>query len=211
MTRIVLGDDHAMIRGGVAQLIREAGDDLNVVAQAQDYPSIMKALREHEPNVLVLDIDMPGKNGIEILKIARKEFPRLAVLLYSMHSENEYGVRALKAGASGYVTKSAPAEELTSAIRAVAQGRKWINPALAAALAEHVNEDPDRPPHETLSDREFQTLRLIASGKRLSDIAEALSLSPKTVSVYRARLLEKMRLKNNAELTHYAMKNGLVD
>jgi two-component system invasion response regulator UvrY len=206
----MLGDDHPMVRRGVAQLLRESGG-IDVVAEGGDYVSIMKALRETEVDVLVLDVDLPGKNGIEILKLARREFPRLAVLLYSMHAENEYGVRALKSGAAGYVSKAAPPDELLEAIRVVAEGRKYVNADLAQALAERVSDDSDRPLHELLSDREFQTLKLIASGKRLADIAAELALSPKTVSVYRARILEKMRLHNNAELTHYALKNGLVD
>jgi two-component system invasion response regulator UvrY len=211
MKRVLLADDHPLVRGGVAQLLRETCEDFEVAGEAQDYIEVMKALRTMEVDVLVLDVDLPGKSGIEILKLAKKEFPRLAVLLYSMHPESEYGVRALKAGASGYVSKSATPEELVAAIRAVSEGKKHINAALAQALAERVSDDSDRPPHELLSDREFQTLRLIASGKRLSEIADALALSPKTVSVYRARVLEKMRMANNAELTHYALKNGLVD
>jgi DNA-binding NarL/FixJ family response regulator len=208
-TRVMLADDHPMVRRGIAQLLREAGYD--VVAEAQDYASVVKALRDTQVDVLVLDVDLPGKNGIEILKIVRKEWPRLPVLLFSMHPESEYGVRALKAGAAGYVSKSAPPESLVQAIRHVSEGRKYVNAELAMALAESVNTDSDRPPHELLSDREFETLKLIASGKRLADIAEMMQLSPKTVSVYRARLLAKMRMANNAELTHYALKHQLVD
>jgi two-component system invasion response regulator UvrY len=210
VTRVMLGDDHPMVRRGIAQLLRESGG-IDVVAEGGDYPAIMKGLREQQVDVLVLDVDLPGKNGLEILKLARKEFPRLAVLIYSMHPENEYGVRALKSGAAGYVSKSAPPTALLDAIRTVAEGKRYVNAELAQALAERVSDDIDRPPHELLSDREFQTLKLIASGKRLADIAEELALSPKTVSVYRARLLEKMHLSNNAELTHYAMKHRLVD
>jgi DNA-binding NarL/FixJ family response regulator len=210
MTRVIVADDHPMVRRGLAQLIGESGE-FRVVGEAGHYAAIMKILREQPADVLVLDIDMPGKSGIEIARLAHHEFPRLAVLMFSMHPESVYGVRALRAGAAGYVTKNAPAEQLLAAIRVVAAGKRYITPELATALAEAVSDDSDRPAHETLSDREFETLKLIASGKRLSEIAEALALSPKTVSVYRARLLEKMKLKNNAELTHYALKQGLVD
>lgn len=210
MIRVLLADDHPMVRRGVAQLLGESGD-VRVVGEAEDYPTTMRALRASEADVLVLDVDLPGKSGLEILKLARKEFPKLAVVLYSMHPEGDYGVRAIRAGASGYVSKAAPPGKLLEAIRTAADGRKYVTPELAQALAETVADPEDRPLHETLSDREFQTLRLIASGHRLADIAGVMALSPKTVSVYRARLLEKMHMKNNAELTHYALKNGLVE
>lgn len=209
MTRVLLADDHPMVRRGLAQLLRESG--LDVAGEAADYAGIVKVLREREVDVLVLDHDLPGRNGLEILKIVRREHPRVAVLMFSMHAEAEYGVRALKAGAAGYLPKSASPGSLVDAIRAAAEGRRYVTPELALALAERVADDAEGLPHERLSDREFQTLRLIASGKRLSEIAEAMSLSPKTVSVYRARLLEKMRLRNNGELTHYAVRHGLVD
>jgi DNA-binding NarL/FixJ family response regulator len=210
MTRVILVDDHPMVRRGLAQILHEAGG-IEVVAEAGDYAGVMKILRETEADVMVLDLDLPGRGGLEILKIAKKDWPRLGVILFSMHPEGEYGVRAIRAGAAAYLSKSAPPATLVEAIRAAAEGRRYVSPALALALAERVADDTDRPPHETLSDREFQTLKMIASGKQLSEIAAALSLSPKTVSVYRARLLEKMRLRTNAELTHYALRNGLVD
>jgi two-component system, NarL family, invasion response regulator UvrY len=208
--RVLLTDDHPMVRAGISQLLREAGGF--EIAEAGDHVEAMRALRSADFDVMVLDMDLPGRNGLEITRIAKGEFPRLAVLLYTMHPEWEYGVRALRAGASGYLPKSAAPEKLVEAIRTVAAGRRFVTPELAQALAEAVGDAAgDRPPHELLSDREFQTLKLIASGMRLADIAEALSLSPKTVSVYRARLLEKMRMSNNAELTHYALKHKLVD
>lgn len=209
MTRVLIADDHPMVRRGLAQMLREAG--LEVAGEAGDYAGVMKVLREGEVDVLVLDHDMPGRNGLEVLKIVKKEWPRLAVLMFSMHGEGEYGVRALKAGASAYVSKSAPPDTLIEAIRAAADGRRFVTPELAVALAERVADDTERPLHELLSDREFQTMKLIASGRRLSEIAEAMALSPKTVSVYRARVLEKMRMRTNAELTHYCVKNALVD
>ena len=171
----------------------------------------MRLLRVEECDVLLLDIAMPGKNGIDVLKIVREQYPKIRVLILSMYPEDQYAIRALKAGASGYLTKDSAPERLVDAILAVARGKKYITPRVAEMLATHLTTDSEGAPHEALSDREFQTLRMIASGKQLSQIADELSLSPKTVSVYRARVLEKMQLKNNAELTHYAIKNGLAD
>ncbi len=209
MIRVLICDDHAIVRQGLRQIIDEQ-HDMNTVAEAGGYPEVMKQLREHEADLLLLDVSMPGKNGIEILKLVKKEFPKLVVLVLSMYPEDQYAVRAIRAGASGYLTKQSAADQLITAIRQVSAGRKYITPELAQALANTLGRDADAMPHETLSDREFQTLCLIAAGKTLSQIAEELSLSAKTVSVYRARLLEKMGLKNNAELTHYALKHGLV-
>ena len=209
MIRVLVCDDHAIVRQGLRQIIDEQ-QDMNTVAEAGGYPDVMKQLREHQADLVLLDISMPGKNGIEILKLVKKEFPKLVVLVLSMYPEDQYAVRAIRAGASGYLTKQSAADQLITAIRQVSAGRKYITPELAQALANTLGRDADAMPHETLSDREYQTLCLIAAGKTLSQIAEELSLSAKTVSVYRARLLEKMGLKNNAELTHYALKHGLV-
>ena len=170
----------------------------------------MRQLREGEWSVVVLDISLPDRNGIEVLKQIRKECPKLPVLMLSMHEEGLYAIRALRAGASGYITKQSAPNELMAAINQVARGRKYLTPAMAEALADSLGPDYERAPHEMLSDREYQTLRLIASGKSLTDVAEEMHLSVKTVSVYRGRLLQKMKLKNNAEVTHYAIKNGLA-
>jgi two-component system, NarL family, invasion response regulator UvrY len=161
--------------------------------------------------VLLLDISMPDRNGIDVLKQARKEFPALAVLMLSMHREDQYAIRALKAGAAGYLNKQSAPAELVNALRQVAAGRKYISAALAQTLATQISDDHDLPPHESLSDREYQTLIMIASGKTVSDIATELALSVKTISMYRSRLLQKMKLRHNAELTHYAIKNHLVE
>lgn len=211
MIRVVLADDHAIVRRGVRQILGEA-DDIEVVAEARDYGELSRLLRDQACDVLVLDISMPGKNGIEALKALRERLPRLAVLVLSMFPEDQYALRALKAGAAGYVSKEAAPEKLVEAIRLAARGKKYITPEVAQALASQLDAGA-RPenPHEALSDREYETLRLIASGKKLSEIAEAMSLSPKTVSVYRARLLEKMKMRTNADLTHYAVKHGLID
>jgi DNA-binding NarL/FixJ family response regulator len=161
----------------------------------------------------VLDISMPGKNGIDVLKSVRERYPKMQVIILSMFPEDQYAVRALKNGAAGYVSKEAAPENLVEAIRQASRGKKYVTPAVALALAERIDDKSgaERPLHETLSDREYETLRLIANGKKLSEIAEILALSPKTVSVYRARLLEKMKLRNNADIARYAAKLGLIE
>jgi len=161
-------------------------------------------------DVAILDISMPGKNGVDIVKIIKDKKPDLKILMLSMHPEDQYAVRSLKAGASGYLTKNTAPEKLVDAIQVIAAGRKYITPELAESLASHLTEDTEKPLHSSLSDREFETIRMIASGKKLSEIAAEMSLSPKTVSVYRARILEKMRMKTNGELTKYALENGLI-
>jgi two-component system invasion response regulator UvrY len=208
--RVLIADDHAIVRRGLAQILLDAGD-IDVAGEAVDYAGVMALLRDTTVDVVLLDISMPGRSGLEILKILRERHPKLPVLILSMFPEDQYALRALKLGAAGYLTKDSAPQLLVDAIRAAAQGKRYVSAELALMLAEHISGPDDRAPHERLSDREFETLRLIAAGKKLSDIAEALHLSPKTVSVYRARLLEKMRLKSNAELTHYAVKNGLID
>jgi DNA-binding NarL/FixJ family response regulator len=208
--RVLVADDHAVVRKGVAQILSDESD-IEIIGEAGDYGEIRRQLRDAACDVLVLDVQLPGKNGIEIAKALREEVPRLGILMLSSYPEDQYAVRALKAGARGYLTKSSAPERIVEAVRTVAGGRKYISPEAALALADTVSGDKTDHPHETLSDREFQVLRLIASGRRLADIATQLALSPKTVSVYRARILDKMGLASNAELTHYAVKNGLVD
>jgi DNA-binding NarL/FixJ family response regulator len=210
MIRVLICDDHAIVRQGLKQVIAETSD-IRGVAEAGGYPEVMKPLREGGIDLLLLDISLPGKNGIEILKLVKKEFPKLPVLILSMYPEDQYAVRAIRAGAGGYLTKQSAADQLVTAIRRVVTGRKYITPELAEALANTLGQDLSAAPHASLSDREYQTMCMIASGKALSQIAEELSLSAKTVSVYRARLLEKMGLANNAEITHYALKHGLVE
>ena len=160
--------------------------------------------------MVLLDVSLPDRNGIETLKLARRELPKLRVLMLSMHPENQYAVRALKAGAAGYLNKQSAPSQLVSAIRQVNRGGKYVTPAVAEELANSIGDDTDQPLHHTLSIREYQTLCLIASGKTLTEIGQQMSISVKTVSVYRARVMEKMRLKNNAELTHYAIKNQIA-
>ncbi len=210
MTRILIADDHAVVREGLRQIIAKQPDML-VTGEATGGQDALNKIREASYDVMLLDISMPGRGGLEILGDIKREHPELRVLVLSIHPENLYAVRALKAGASGYLTKDSAPEQLVDAIRKVSQGGKYISPTLAEKLAFELESDSDRPPHEKLSDREYQVLCILASGKTVKEIAEELSLSVPSISTYRARILEKMNLKNNAELTHYAIRNGLVD
>lgn len=208
--RVLIADDHAIVRQGLRQILSDT-PDLIVAGEASDGIEVTRMVRDGVWHVVLMDVSMPDRNGIDALKLIKKEFPRLPILVLSMHPEEHYAVRALKAGAAGYLTKQSAPELLVDAIRQVASGKKYVSAAVAQQLAEAITDDDERPPHEKLSDREYQTLVLISSGKALSQIAEELSLSVKTVSVYRARLLEKMKMKNNAELTHYGLKHGLTE
>jgi two-component system, NarL family, invasion response regulator UvrY len=210
MIKVLIADDHSILRRGLAQVISEA-DGMQVCGEAENGAQAAKLSRELEVDVVLLDITMPDRNGLDTLRQLKKEKPKLAVLMLSMHPEEIYALRALKAGASGYLDKASAPALLVNAIRQVASGRKYISPAVAEILATSITDGTAEALHETLSDREYQTMILIASGKTLSNIAAEMSLSPKTVSVYRARLLQKMQLKNNSELTHYALKNQLID
>jgi two-component system, NarL family, invasion response regulator UvrY len=210
MLKVLLADDHAIVRRGVAQLLIEHGVAAEVAEADSGHEALALAARRAF-DVALLDISLPDINGLDVLKRLKRETPRLPVLMFSMYREDQYAVRALKAGAAGYLSKTADPALMIRAVEQVAAGRKYVSPALAEALAAYVSLDTERMPHETLSDREFQTLCMLASGKRLTDIARALSLSVKTVSVYRSRLLDKMKLANNAELTFYVMSNRLVD
>ena len=210
MIRVLIADDHAIVRHGLKQILAET-DDLIVAGEAETGFQAIKMARLDSFDVVLLDISLPDRNGIEVLGQIKKTQPKLSVLMLSMHTEHEFAVRALKAGASGYLNKQSAPAQLVTAIRQVSAGRKYISAALAEALANSLSGDAEQPLHELLSDREFQTLRMIASGKSLSAISEELSLSPKTISVYRARLLEKLDLRNNSDLTRYAIKNKLGD
>ncbi len=209
--KTIVVDDHAIVRRGIVQILAEH-PGIEVVGEAGDYAQLRAELRRcGTVDLLVMDIGLPGKDGIEILKTMQEEEPRIRVLILSMYPEEQYAVRAFRAGAAGYLNKASAPEKLTEAVAQITAGRKYVTPEIAQALIENLHAPEQSAPHERLSDREFQTLKLIASGKRLSDVAEALALSPKTVSVYRARILEKMGMANNAELTHYAIKHGLVE
>ena len=209
MTRVILCDDHALIRRGIRDTLAEQ-PDMQIVGEAGEYGELRTLLRSTSCDVLVLDISMPGRSGLDVLHVLKDEGSPIRVLIVSMYPEDQYALRALRAGAYGYVNKGADPAQIVAAVRMVAQGRKYITAEMAQMLVESLTTPLIANPHEKLSDRELQTLTMIASGKRLSDIAEELSLSPKTVSVYRARVLEKLGMANNSELTVYAIRNGLV-
>ena len=213
MIKVILCDDHALIRRGIRDTLSDAAD-IEVVGEAGDYGelrALLHKLGEKPCDVLVLDINMPGRSGLDVLHVLKDEGAAIRTLIVSMYPEDQYAIRALKAGAFGYVNKGGDPALLVQAVRTVAQGRKYVTPEIAQMLVESLTAPTAEQAHQKLSDRELQTLVMIASGKRLSDIAEELKLSPKTVSVYRARVLEKLGLANNSELTVYAIRNGLVD
>ncbi len=209
LIKVLIADDHALIREGIKQIIADSGE-FTVIAEADCGLAALQQMRQQDLDLVLLDISLPDKNGIDVLRQARKEFPSLPVLMLSMHREDQYALRAMRAGAAGYLNKQSAPDELIAAMRIVSGGRKYITQTLAQELASHIDRDSEEQAHTSLSDREFQTLVMIASGKTVSEIALDLSLSVKTISMYRARLLQKMRLRNNAELTHYALKHELV-
>ncbi len=203
-------DDHAIVRAGIRQILSDT-DDIEVTGEAENAAEAMKLVRKMPFDLALLDLSLPDRNGLELIELFKKERPKMQVLVLSMHRETQYAIRALKTGACGYLNKQSAPDQLVSAIHQVIEGRRYITAPVAEALASEISVGSQALPHEALSNREFQTLCLLASGKPVSAIAEDLSLSVKTVSMYRTRLLEKMHLKNNAELTHYAIRNGLVD
>jgi DNA-binding NarL/FixJ family response regulator len=203
-------DDPAVVRHGVKQILADEFKKATF-GEARNAQEALELVWKQPWDVVVLDITMPGRSGLEVLREIKKHNPRLPVLVLSMHPENQFAVRVLKRGASGYMTKESAPNELVGAIRKVLAGGRYVSPSLAEKLATYVSTDSQKPPQELLSDREFQVLRLIASGKIVSEIARELSLSVKTISTYRTRILEKMGLRNNAELMHYAIQHNLVD
>ncbi len=208
--RILIVDDHAIVREGLKQILAEVGD-IDVAGEADCSSRALQMARREPWDMVLMDISMPDRNGLETLELLKKEHPGIKVLMLSMYRETQYAVRALKTGAAGYLNKQSAPNQLVDAIRMVASGKKYISAEVAQELASQVSGERDGLPHEGLSNREYQTLCMIASGLPVSAIAEKLVLSVKTISMYRARLLKKMQLKNNAELTHYAIKQGLLD
>ena len=209
MIRVILCDDHAMVRRGIRETLSEAVD-IQVTGEASNYAEVREAIRNAACDVLVLDLNMPGRGGLEVLSSLRESDSPIKVLIVSMYPEDQYAIRCLRAGAQGYLNKAGDPGDLIQAVRTVAQGRKYVTADVASMLVESLRTPEIESLHAALSERELQTLLKIASGKRLSDIAEELMLSPKTVSVYRSRVLEKLKLGNNSELTVYAIRNGLV-
>lgn len=209
MINVVLCDDHAMVRRGIKDAISEAVD-IRVVGEAGSYPELRQVLREVQCDVLVQDLNMPGRGGLEVLATLKDEGSKVKILVVSMYAEDQYAIRCLRAGAMGYLNKAAEPAELIRAIRTLVQGRKFVTPEVAQKLVDSLVSPGVEDPHTTLSERELQTLQKMAAGHKLSEIAEELMLSPKTVSVYRARVLQKLSLTNNAELTAYAIHHGLI-
>jgi two-component system, NarL family, invasion response regulator UvrY len=209
MIKVVLCDDHAVVRRGIKDTLLEA-TDIQVVGEADSYASLREVLRRQTCDVLLLDVDLPGRSGLEILATLQEEQSPVKAVMVSMYPEDQYAIRCLRAGAVGYLNKAGDPSALLAAVRTAAQGRKYITPDIAEMLANHLSAPETAELHAALSERELQTLRKIASGKKLSQIAEELMISPKTVSVYRARVLEKLALTNNAELTVYAIRHQLV-
>ncbi len=209
MIKVVLCDDHAVVRRGIRDTLTEALD-IEITAEAASYAELRDVLRTAPCDVLLLDLNLPGRSGLEVLASVRETHADIRVLIVSMYPEDQYAVRCLRAGAQGYANKAADPLDLITAVRTLMLGRKYLTAEVAQMLAESVSQPTLEAPHAALSERELQTLLKIATGNRLADIAEELMLSPKTVSVYRSRVLEKLKLTNNAELTVYAIRNNLV-
>ena len=209
-SRILIVDDHSVVRRGLKQILVDEFKKAEF-GEASNAGEALERVRKEAWDAVVLDITMPGRSGLEALKEIKEAKPKLPVLVLSMHPEDQFAVRVLKSGASGYMTKESAPEELVGAVKKVLAGGRYVSPALAEKMASYLAIDTPKPPHERLSDREFVVLRMIASGKTASQIAEELSLSVKTVSTYRTRILEKTGMMSNAELTHYAIKNQLVE
>lgn len=210
MIKVLIADDHALIRKGLKQLLDDT-DDMRVTGEAESGIEAIRMSQAGNFDVVLLDISMPDKHGIDVLKQLKDIHPHLPVLMLSMHPEEQYALRSMKAGAAGYLNKQSAPAQLVTAIRQVAKGKKYISSELAEQLAEGLSRGYQELLHQTLSNREYQTLCLMAQGKKLSEMAEVMSLSPKTISVYRSRLLEKMKLKTNAEAIHYAINNHLIE
>lgn len=209
MIEVLIVDDHALVRLGLRELV-SLEPDIRIAGEACDAREALKLIRERKWDVVVMDIFMPGQSGLELLPEIKRERPHLPVLVLSMHPEEHYAFHMFKLGASGYLVKNSSPQELVAAIRKVNSGGQYVSPAMAERLARNLRRDADRVPHELLSAREFEVLRLLASGKTVTEIAELLSVSRKTITSYRARLLEKMNMRSNAELTQYALRHGLI-
>lgn len=209
MIKVLVADDHAVVRRGLRQILAET-PDIMVGGEAATAAEVLRMVREQRWSVVVLDISLPGGSGLEILSTLRKECPEVPVLVLTVYSEEQYAVRAIKAGAAGFLTKESAPERLIDAVRKVANGGRWISAELAETLASVLAGQGSGAPHERLSDRELEVLKMLASGKTVSQVAQELSLSVKTVSTHRTRILKKMNMRTNAELTHYAVRSGIV-
>ena len=208
--RVLITDDHPIVRQGLKQILREAFESI-VVDEAGNGSEALSKIENEKYDIVLLDISMPGMNGLEVLKEIQKKNKLLPVMIISIYPEDQYALRCLKAGASGYLTKDTASDELTLAVERILSGKKYVSPSLADKLARHLNEGTPKLPHELLSDREDQVMRYIASGKTATEIASELSLSVKTINTYRNRILKKMQIKNSAELIRYAVQNQLLN
>ncbi len=210
MIRVLIADDHPLLRSGLKYILQQE-PDFGPPGEAENSDQALERIEEQTWDIVILDIGMPGRNGLETLSEIKRLHAGLPVLILSMHPEEQFALRAIKAGASGYITKSDASSELVRAIRRILSGRKYVSAGLAEVLANAINAGDDRPLHEALSDREYHVVCRIASGKSVSEIAEESALSVKTISTYRSRALEKMKMHTNSELTRYAIRNGLVE
>jgi two-component system invasion response regulator UvrY len=208
--KILIADDHALVRRGLKQIIEEEFPNA-ATGEAEDCQQVLERVRKDPWDIVVLDLTMPGGDGLEVLKQIKVIRPQLPVLILSMHTEEQFGTAVLKHGAAGFLTKRTAPEELAKAIRQATRGGKYITPTLAEKLAFEVEKDTDKPPHKTLSNREYQVFLMLAAGKSINEISQELSLSEKTIRQFRSRLLAKMKMKNNVELAHYAIQHGLVN
>ncbi len=208
--RVLIADDHPVVRDGLKTML-SSDPEVRVVGEASDGDEALRLMHEVEWDVAVLDYSMPGKGGVDLLAQVKHDYPARPVLILSIYPEDPHGMRALKAGAAGYITKESAGEELTAAVKKVMSGGRYVSAALAEKLAARLTPDQDRPPHERLSDREYRVMWLLASGRSLQQIAEEMHLSPSTVSTYRGRILKKLGLSSNVELVHYAMKHRLIE
>ena len=209
MLRILIADDHAIIRRGLKQILLEEYPTA-IIEEATDAEGVIQKTISDEWDIIICDLSMPGRSGLDVVQQVKQNFPKLPVLVVSIHPEEQYAIRVLKTGAAGYLSKDAAPEELVKAVHRVLQGRKYISPSIAEKMATELDQDTSKPPHEVLSDREFDVFTMVASGKTVSEIAEQLSLSITTVSTYRARILVKMNMKTNADLTRYGLENKLI-
>jgi DNA-binding NarL/FixJ family response regulator len=206
---ILIADDHAIVRRGLKQILKEELTEY-IIEEAASGTELLKKIRDGKWELVISDLSMPGKSGLEVLKVIREEFPKLPFLILSIHPENQYAIRVMKAGASGYLTKESAPEELVKAVKQILAGRKYITSSLAEKLADNLISPADGDLHQSLSDREFEVLRMLAAGKTVTEIADAIHLSVPTISTYRIRVLDKMHFKNNAELMHYVMENKIL-
>jgi two-component system invasion response regulator UvrY len=207
--KILIADDHPIVRKGFKQVLSDT-NDMVVAGEAGNGQEVLNLVEKHKYDVVLLDISMPGRSGLEVLKDLKSRYPGLPALIVSIYPEEQYAVRAFRAGASGYLTKASAPNELIAAIRKVSKGGRYISSSLAEKLTYYLDIESTKPPHELLSDREYQVMLLIASGKTVSEIAEELCLSVKTISTYRTHILQKMKMKNNAEITIYAVQNQFL-